>query len=187
MCPAVVPRRFRVRRDQGASWRLFPALELSVHVDNVSRSSSQPVVHPRWSASEVACRRAIGECRPAILTSSMRGSSTVRASATHEEHREAQVTLPHPRVRPTWRRGEAELSHGDDDLPSGLSRLQISNRLGNLAQRERPVDDRRHLPGFDQVLQDVEAVSGVLGAAERNGDPRLRTDRARSGRTSPRG
>ena len=58
------------------------------------------------------------------------------------------------------------LGHGDDDLPSSLSRFQIADRLGNLAQRERPVDDRRDLPGFDELLQDDQAVSGVLGAAE---------------------
>jgi dihydrofolate reductase len=57
-------------------------------------------------------------------------------------------------------------SDSDDDLPSHLSRFQIADRLGNLAQRECPVDDRRDLPGFDEVLQDDQAVTWILGAAE---------------------
>src|SRR4029450_6986246 len=72
-----------------------------------------------------------------------------------------------PKINP-WSSGDwfARSSHVDDDLASGLSRLQVADRLGHLAQRERPVDDRRDLPGFDQLFHDDEAVSGVLGAAE---------------------
>jgi hypothetical protein len=61
----------------------------------------------------------------------------------------------------------ALVSHGDDDLALSLSRLQVADRIGNLAQRERPVDDRRDLPAFDELLQDDQAVSRVLGPAER--------------------
>ena len=58
------------------------------------------------------------------------------------------------------------VSNGDDDLPSSLSRFQVVDRLGDLAQRERPVDYRRDLPLFDQLLQEDESVSGVLGPPE---------------------
>ena len=58
------------------------------------------------------------------------------------------------------------VSNGDDDLPTCLSRLQVADRVGDLAQRERPIDHRRDLPRFDQLLQEDESVSGVFGAAE---------------------
>ena len=59
-----------------------------------------------------------------------------------------------------------ESSDRDDDLPSSPSRLKVADRFGYLAQRERLVDDRRELPGFDELFQDHESVSRVLGAAE---------------------
>src|SRR6266508_2589023 len=68
-----------------------------------------------------------------------------------------------PKINP-WSSGDGcgRSSHGDDDLASGLSRSQVADRLGHLAQRERPVDDRRDLPGFDQLLHDDQAVYGAL-------------------------
>ena len=112
--------------------------------------------------------------------------------------------LHHPRCpadpRFCSRRTGRTISHGDDDLPSNLSRFQVADRLGNLAQGERPVDDRRELPGFDELLQDDQAVPGSLAPRKgcswlTNGEitislkkrprlpnqrwPDLRTDRAR--------
>src|SRR6266545_8061242 len=66
----------------------------------------------------------------------------------------------------TWAPSMASFSNADDDLPHSLSRLQVADRLGNLAQGERPVDDRRDLPGFDELLQDDQAVPWILGATE---------------------
>jgi hypothetical protein len=42
---------------------------------------------------------------------------------------------------------------GDDDLPSNLPGLQVADRLGNVAEGERPVNDRCELFGFDELLQ----------------------------------
>jgi hypothetical protein len=44
-------------------------------------------------------------------------------------------------------------SHGDDELPSSMSSLEIPDSLGDLAQRVGPVDDWGHLAGLDELLQ----------------------------------
>jgi hypothetical protein len=45
-------------------------------------------------------------------------------------------------------------SHGDDNFSSSVSFFQITDGLGDLAQRVRPVDDRCDLAGFDELPQD---------------------------------
>ena len=42
-------------------------------------------------------------------------------------------------------------SHGDDELASGPSFLEVANGLGNLGQRVGPVDHRGELPRFDEL------------------------------------
>src|SRR5918995_1757273 len=44
-------------------------------------------------------------------------------------------------------------SHGDDGFSSGVSFFQISDGLGDLGERVRPVDDRCELAGFDKLLE----------------------------------
>ena len=53
-------------------------------------------------------------------------------------------------------RGE---SHRDDDRPSGMSVSDMSQRLRSATQRERAVDDRRDLPGFDECLQGNQVLA----------------------------
>src|SRR6266540_1587731 len=60
----------------------------------------------------------------------------------------------------------SSVSDADDELPSGLSRFQVADGLRHFAQRERLVDDRRDLPGFDELLYDHQAVSRILDATE---------------------
>ena len=57
-------------------------------------------------------------------------------------------------------------SHGDDDFSSGVSLFEITDGLGDLAQRVRPVDDRCDLAGFDEVLES-DQVLVVLRRDER--------------------
>ena len=45
-------------------------------------------------------------------------------------------------------------SHGDDHFSSGVSLFEITDGLGDLAQRVDPVYDRGDLPGFDELLED---------------------------------
>src|SRR5215208_2491450 len=53
-------------------------------------------------------------------------------------------------------------SHGDDDFSSSVSLFQIADRLGDLAQRVRPVDDRCDLAGFDELLEDDHVLVVLL-------------------------
>ena len=39
-----------------------------------------------------------------------------------------------------------------------MSLFQIPDGLGNLAQRVRPVDDRRDLAGLDELLQELQVL-----------------------------
>src|SRR6478736_6237692 len=52
-------------------------------------------------------------------------------------------------------------SDGDDDLSAGVALLHVPDGVGCLAQRVRPVDDRRHLAGLDE-LGEHEQVGCVL-------------------------
>src|SRR6476646_4275524 len=73
----------------------------------------------------------------------------------------------------TWRRcwearsqarsvpNDLSASDGDDDLPAGVALLHVPDGVGCLAQRVRPVDDRRHLAGLDELGQH-EQVGCVL-------------------------
>src|SRR5687768_12018963 len=45
---------------------------------------------------------------------------------------------------------------GDDDFPSSVSLFEIADRLRGLAQRIRPVDDRRDLARLDELLQSCQ-------------------------------
>src|SRR5665811_1871460 len=53
-------------------------------------------------------------------------------------------------------------SHRDNDLSLSVSLFQIPDGFGNLAQRVRPVDDRRDLPRFDELLQELQIVLARL-------------------------
>src|ERR1700750_3310686 len=44
-------------------------------------------------------------------------------------------------------------SDGDDDLSAGVALLHVPDGVGCLAQRVRPVDDRRHLAGLDELVE----------------------------------
>src|SRR5215208_535396 len=60
----------------------------------------------------------------------------------------------------------AFVSHGDDDLSSGVSLFQITDGLGYLGERIRLVDDGCDLTGLDELLED-EHVLVVLLVDER--------------------
>src|SRR5919112_4404379 len=45
-------------------------------------------------------------------------------------------------------------SHGDEDFSFGVSPFQIPHGFGNLGERVGTVDDRCHLPGFDELVED---------------------------------
>jgi len=49
-------------------------------------------------------------------------------------------------------------SHGDDDFSSGVSLFQITDGLGDLAQRVRSVDDRCDLSGFKKLFQNNQIL-----------------------------
>ncbi len=51
------------------------------------------------------------------------------------------------------------VSDGDDDLSLGVSLFHIPDGLGDLAERVRLIDDRRHLPRLDEFLQDQQVVT----------------------------
>ena len=69
----------------------------------------------------------------------------------HDVHREAVM----------W--AAVRTSHGDDDFSSGVASSQIPDSLGNLAQRVGPVDDRRDLPSFNKLLQEVQILLAYRG------------------------
>jgi hypothetical protein len=50
----------------------------------------------------------------------------------------------------------------DDDFPLSVSLLQIPDGLWDLGERVRPVDDRRDLPGLDEVLEDEHVLVVLL-------------------------
>ena len=58
------------------------------------------------------------------------------------------------------------VSHGDDDLSSGVSLFQITDGLGYLGEWVRPVDDGCELTGFDQFFEH-EHVLVILLVDER--------------------
>src|SRR6266545_6778737 len=53
-------------------------------------------------------------------------------------------------------------SHGDDDLSSSVSRFHVAHGLGDLAERVRPIDDGRDLPGLDELLEHDQLLAGLL-------------------------
>ena len=58
--------------------------------------------------------------------------------------------------------GAGRASHPDHDLASGVSLLQVPDRLGGLTQRVGPVDDRRDLAGLDELLQHQQVLAPFL-------------------------
>src|SRR5215207_721648 len=50
-------------------------------------------------------------------------------------------------------------SHGDDDFSLSVSLFQITDGVGDLAQRVSSVDDRCDLSGFEELLQDGHRVT----------------------------
>ena len=61
--------------------------------------------------------------------------------------------------------------HGDDDILSVVSLIQIPDGLGDLAQRVRPVADRCDLPGFDELLEDDQMLLVTTASLMRNDLP----------------
>src|SRR6516225_8029748 len=57
-------------------------------------------------------------------------------------------------------------SYGDDNLSPGVSLLEVADSLGNLAQRVGPIDDRRDLPGLEQLPQDGQVGFVLVGQEE---------------------
>src|SRR6266516_6704116 len=57
-------------------------------------------------------------------------------------------------------------SHGDDDLASGVTFLDVPDGRRGLAQRVRPVDGGCDLSGLDEIPEDPQ-VHGVLRRNER--------------------
>ena len=51
-------------------------------------------------------------------------------------------------------------SHRDDDFSLSVSLFQITDGLGDLAERVRSVDDRCDLSSFNELFQDNEGVFG---------------------------
>ena len=49
-------------------------------------------------------------------------------------------------------------SHGDNDLSSAVTFLQIPESVRDFAQRERSVDDRRELAGLDELLHEQQVL-----------------------------
>ncbi len=74
---------------------------------------------------------------------------------------------------PGWRRGPD--SHGNDDLASGVSVHEISERLRDLAEGVVPVDHRSYLSCFKELLEHPE----VRGAHRRDEELRPGADEAR--------
>src|SRR2546430_17186394 len=56
-------------------------------------------------------------------------------------------------IAPRPREG-GHASHGDDDLSLSVSFSHVPEGIRDLVQLVTPVDDRFHLPGFEQVSQD---------------------------------
>ncbi len=51
-------------------------------------------------------------------------------------------------------------SHGDDELSARVSFSLVSESFRNLTQLVPAIDDRRDLPGFDELLQNHQILSG---------------------------
>ena len=49
--------------------------------------------------------------------------------------------------------GDAFLFHCDDYLSSGVSRFDVTVRLGNLLQRIASINDRSNLPRLDELFE----------------------------------
>ena len=64
-------------------------------------------------------------------------------------------------------------SDGDDDLSSSVSLLEIPDRLRDLAQRVRPVDNRRHLSGFEELLENNQVLFAFFRRERREAPGRL--------------
>ena len=58
-------------------------------------------------------------------------------------------------------RAAVRASHGDDDLSSGVSFSLVPQSLRDLTQVVTPIDDRRDLAGFDEILQNGQVLSVV--------------------------
>ena len=52
-------------------------------------------------------------------------------------------------------------SHGDDDLSLGVSFSLVPESIRDLTQGVTPIDDRRDLSGFDEILQDGQVLAVV--------------------------
>src|SRR6266516_4453332 len=50
-----------------------------------------------------------------------------------------------------WR-GDTCSAHVDDDFGPSVTGSHVADGIGSLAQRERPIDDRRQLSGLDELL-----------------------------------
>src|SRR5688572_29973779 len=59
------------------------------------------------------------------------------------------------------RLGALRASRGDDDLSLRVSFSLVPESIGDLAQGVKPIDDRRDLARFDQILQDSQVLSVV--------------------------
>ena len=87
---------------------------------------------------------------------------------TPPANRAGATTRPGPARRCSRRLLTAtrRASHGDDDLAACAAFSHVPDGVGDVAQRVGPVDDRRDLPGFDELLEDHQ-VPVVLPRDER--------------------
>lgn len=59
-----------------------------------------------------------------------------------------------------WR-GRFAPSRDNDDLSSGVSLSLVPESVRDITQGEAPIDDRRDLTGFDELLQNTQVLSVV--------------------------
>jgi hypothetical protein len=58
--------------------------------------------------------------------------------------------------------GRGRTSGGDDDLSAGVAVSEVADRLWNLVEWERPVDDRLDGAGFEQLPQLFQVLAALL-------------------------
>ena len=58
--------------------------------------------------------------------------------------------------------GRGRMSGRDDDLPAGVAVSEVADRLWNLVEWERPVDDRPDRPGLDELPQLFQVLAALL-------------------------
>jgi len=58
--------------------------------------------------------------------------------------------------------GRGRTSGGDDDLSAGVAVSEVADRLWNLVESERPIDDSLDRAGFEQLPQLFQVLAALL-------------------------